>query len=121
MTDSTPPNDADPRSPQRLLRWAVGLVLAFTAAGTIWLVSAALLNPDVRLRRPRWVEGAFDLSFWVPLTLTFTLGALAVALVLWTALRRMRAGEDIHANSFRARKWRELEERMREAKGERPA
>jgi hypothetical protein len=32
-------------------------------------------------------------------------------------MRRLGEGEDIYANSFRARKWRELQERKREGEG----
>lgn len=101
------------RSPVRLLRAAVVAVAVFAVLGTLWLAQRAFLNPDVRARRPRWFEGTLDLPFWLPLIVTFVLGAAAVVYVYARALRRVGQGEDLFANSYRARKWRELQERRR--------
>jgi hypothetical protein len=60
-------------------------------------VWAAAANPDVRLKRPRWVEGAFEHSFWLPVLVVTLGGAFLVGAILWTALRRLRAGEDLYA------------------------
>ncbi|WP_420457032.1 hypothetical protein [Rubrivirga sp.] len=80
----------------RLVRWAIGAVVAFVVAAGGYLVWAALANPDVRLKQPRWVEGAFDHSYWIPVLVVTLGGAALVGLVLWTAYRRLRAGEDLY-------------------------
>ncbi|HEX8386372.1 MAG TPA: hypothetical protein VF576_09315 [Rubricoccaceae bacterium] len=80
-----------------LLRSALAGLGVFVAAVGGWLVWAAASNPDVRLKRPRWVEGAFDHAFWVPVLVVTLGGAALVGVVLWTALRRLRAGEDLYA------------------------
>lgn len=108
----TPPPD-DHRSTLRLLRAAIVTVVVFALAGTVWLVDKAVLNPEVRARKPRWFEGVFDMPFWLPLILTFAIGTAAVIFVYVRAARRLRAGEDLFGQSFRARKWRELKERQR--------
>ncbi len=82
----------------RLLRTGLGVVAAFVVAVGGWLVWAAATNPDVTLKRPRWVSGAFEHSFWLPVLVVTLGGALLVGLVLWTALKRLRAGEDLYAN-----------------------
>ncbi len=79
----------------RLVRLAIGAVVAFLVAAGGYLVWAALANPDVRLRKPRWVEGTFDHSYWWPVLIVTLGGAFLVGLVLWTAYRRLRAGEDL--------------------------
>ena len=81
----------------RLLRAGLAAVAAFVLGFGGWLVWAAAQNPDVRLKKPRWVEGAFDHSFWIPVLLVTLAGAALVAAILWTALRRLRAGEDLYA------------------------
>jgi len=99
-------------NPIVLLRAAIGLVVVFAVAGSVWLVDKAVLNPDVRAKQPGWFEGFFDMPFWLPLILTFAIGCAAVIAVYIKAARRIRAGEDLQAQGFRARKWRELEERL---------
>ena len=90
---------SDPRDTgSRLLRAALWAVAAFVVAAGAWLAWAAATNPDVTLRRPRWVSGAFAHSFWLPVIVVTLGGALLVGVVLWTALRRLRAGEDLYAN-----------------------
>lgn len=101
------------RSALKLLNAAIATVVVFALAGTVWLVDKAVLNPEVRARKPRWFEGVFDMPFWLPLILTFAIGAAAVIFVYVRAARRLRAGDDLFANSFRARTWRELQERKR--------
>ena len=86
-----------PRLGARLLRIALVGVGVFVAAVGGWLVWAAAANPDVRLKRPRWVEGAFEHSFWLPVLVVTLGGAFLVGAILWTALRRLRAGEDLYA------------------------
>lgn len=82
----------------RLLRTALGAVAAFLAFAGGWLLWAAATNPDVRLKRPRWVDAGFDHSYWVPVLVVTLGGALLVGAVLWTAYRRLRAGEDLYEN-----------------------
>jgi len=106
---------AEPRSPLTVLRAAIAVVVAFTVAGTVWLVDKAVLNPEVRARKPGWFEGVFNMPFWLPLILTFVLGAAAVIAVYVKAARRIRAGEDLYAQSFRQRTWDSLQERKRAA------
>lgn len=106
--------------PLRLLRAAIALVLLFGVGATVWLVDKALLNPDVRAKRPSWFEGgAFDVPFWLPLILTVVLGAAAVVYVYAKAARRLKAGEDLFANSYRERVRREAEAK-RTASNEQP-
>ncbi|WP_412067766.1 hypothetical protein [Rubrivirga sp. IMCC43871] len=80
----------------RLVRLAIGAVVTFLVAAGGYLAWAALANPDVRLRKPRWVEGAFDHSYWWPVLVVTLGGAALVGLVLWTAYRRLRDGEDLY-------------------------
>ena len=80
----------------RLLRAAIGAVVAFLAAAGGYLVWAAWANPDVRLKQPRWVEGAFDHSYWIPVLVVTLGGAVLVGLVLVSAYRRLQAGEDLY-------------------------
>ena len=76
----------------RLVRLAIGAVVAFLVAAGGYLTWAALANPDVRLKQPRWFEGAFDHSYWIPVLVVTLGGAVLVGLVLWTAYRRLQAG-----------------------------
>ncbi len=88
----------DPRAiGRRMLCVGLGIVAAFVAVVGGWLVWAAAANPGVRLKRPRWVSGAFDHTFWIPVLVVTVGGALLVGAVLWTAMRRVRAGEDLYA------------------------
>ena len=80
----------------KLLRAGIGVVVAFVVSVGGYLVWAALANPDVRLKKPTWVEGAFDHSYWLPVLLVTLGGAVLVGVVLWTAYRRVRAGEDLY-------------------------
>lgn len=92
------------RSPLGLLRASIALVVLFALGGTAWLLEKARLNPDVQAKRPRWFTGAeFEVPYWLPLILTFALGAACVALVYARAARRLRDGEDLFANSYRER------------------
>lgn len=90
-----------PPDPRRVgLRWLrAGLVAlgAFLVGAGGWIAWQALRHPDVRLRRPRSADAAFDHSFWSPLLWTVVVGSVAVGWVLWVALRRLRAGEDLYA------------------------
>ena len=85
----------------KLFRVAAAVVVVFALGMTAWLVDKAVLNPDVRAKRPSWFEGVFDMPFWVPLILTVVLGSAAVLYVYVRASRRLRDGENIRANSFR--------------------
>ena len=98
-TDSRPLDDAATRRQRglALLRIGLGVVVAFIVLGGGWTVWKAIENPDVRLKKPGWVEGAFDHSFWSPLLVGMIGGAVLVGVVLWTAYRRLRAGEDLFA------------------------
>ncbi|NNF57400.1 MAG: hypothetical protein HKN04_04090 [Rhodothermaceae bacterium] len=86
----------------RLLRAAALLVIGLALAATTWTVVKAIQNPDVRARRPRWLDAsdAFDASFWLPLVMTLVIGFGLVLLVFARALRRLRSGEDLYANRF---------------------
>lgn len=84
----------------RLIRAALVAVGAFIAGAGGWLVWSALTNPDVRLKRPKWVEAGFDHSYWLPVLVVTVGGAVLVGAVMWTAYRRLRAGEDLYANRF---------------------
>lgn len=83
----------------RMVKAGLVAVGAFVAGAGLWLIFQALSNPDVRLKRPRWIENsaAFDHSFWWPVIIGVVGGAALVALVLWTAYRRLRSGEDLYA------------------------
>lgn len=92
----------DTAGPVRLLRVAAALVVLFGVWLTAWLVDKAVLNPDVRAKRPGWfADGVFDVPFWVPLIVTVVGGAAAVLYVYVRAARRLRDGEDIRGNSYR--------------------
>ena len=80
----------------RLLRAGIGVVVAFIATVGGYLAWAAVANPDVRLKQPSWVEGTFDHSYWLPVLVVTLGGAVLVGVVLWTAYRRLRAGEDLY-------------------------
>ena len=80
----------------RLLRLGLGAVVGFLLAAGAYLTWAAVANPDVRLKRPGWVDGGFDHSYWTPVLLVTLGGAVLVGLVLWAAYRRMRSGEDLY-------------------------
>jgi len=80
----------------RLLRLAISAVVGFLVAAGAYLGWAAWANPDVRLKQPDWVQGAFDHSYWLPVLAVTLGGALLVGLVLWTAYRRLRNGEDLY-------------------------
>ena len=86
-----------PRLGQSLLRAGLAAVAAFVVGVGGWLAWAATTNPDVRLKKPTWVEAAFDHSFWIPVLVVTLTGAFLVGAVLWTALRRIQAGEDLYA------------------------
>ena len=95
------PEDTRPRG-LRLLRGAVLLVLGLALAAITWTAVKAIQNPDVRARRPRWLDAtdAFDASFWIPLVATLVIGFGLVLAVFVIALRRLRAGEDLYAKRF---------------------
>lgn len=80
-----------------LLRIGLAVVVVFIIGGGGWIAWKAIENPDVRLKKPGWVEGAFDHSYWSPLLLGVFGGAALVGVVLWTAYRRLRDGEDLFA------------------------
>lgn len=103
-----------PGSPRvmRLFRIAIATAAAFLIIGTFWMITTGIQNPDVRARKPRWFEGFFDMPYWLPLTLTFSLGLLAVIFVYVRAARRLRNGEDIYEQSYRKRTWQKLQEDM---------
>lgn len=87
-----------------LLRIAIALVVVFGLGMTGWLIDKALLNPDVRAKRPSWFEGGlFDVPFWAPLILTVVGGSAAVVYVYARAAKRLSEGEDLFANSYRER------------------
>jgi TRAP-type C4-dicarboxylate transport system permease small subunit len=86
----------------RLLRAALVTVALLATGITAWAVDKALRYPDIRLRRPGWLDGsaAFDFSFWVPLLVTVVVGGGLVFYVFWRAYRRLRAGEDLYAGRY---------------------
>lgn len=101
MSGAPRPDDASGERPEGagLLRAGLGVVAAFVVLVGGWITWAALVNPDVRLKRPRWLDDghAFDGSYWTPLWLTAVVGALLVGWVFWRAWLRVRAGEDLFA------------------------
>ena len=95
---STPP----PKGPLKLLRAAAALVVLVALGMTVWLIDKAVLNPDVKAKRPSWFEtGVFDVPFWLPLIVTVVGGAACVVYVYVRAARRLREGEDIFGESYR--------------------
>ena len=99
MTEPT-----ETRRTLRLLRVAMALVVVAGLGLTAWLIDKAVLNPDVRAKRPGWFDGgAFDVPFWVPLILTVVLGSAAVVYVYARAAKRLRDGEDLFGQSYRDR------------------
>ena len=97
--DGTTVEEAETRRARglALLRTGLSVIVAFIVIGGGWTVWKAIENPDVRLKKPGWVDGAFDHSFWSPLLIGMIGGAILVAIVLWTAYKRLRAGEDLFA------------------------
>lgn len=87
---------SDDRLGLRLVRLGIGVVVGFLVSAGAYLAWAAWANPDVRLKRPGWVEGAFDHSYWAPVLVVTLGGAVLVGLVLWAAYRRLRNGEDLY-------------------------
>ena len=85
-----------------LLRAALVTVVVLAAGITAWAVDKALETPDVRLRRPGWVDpgAGFDFSYWTPLIVTVVVGAALVFHVFWRAYRRLQAGEDLYAGRY---------------------
>jgi hypothetical protein len=97
-------NASSSKGPLKLLRIATALVVLFALGMTVWLVDTAVLNPDVKAKRPSWVEtGAFDVPFWLPLIVTVAGGAACVAYVYVRAARRLREGVDLYGDSYRDR------------------
>ena len=99
-----PPTPLDGATPEQLrgIRYlvvALGGLLATSLVGTAWIAWNAVQNPDVRAKRPSWLDDgeAFDASFWSPLLATVVIGAGLVGWVLWRAYRRLKAGEDLYA------------------------
>lgn len=93
----------DPRrAGLRLLRAALAVIAVLALGIGAWTVDKAFRNPDVRTRRPGWLEDAvgFDVSFWMPLFLTVVVGGGLVFAVFWRAYRRLRAGEDLFAGRY---------------------
>lgn len=100
----TTDNAPDVKRLLRLFRLAAALVVLFGLGLTVWLVDKAVLNPDVRAKRPSWfADGVFDLPFWLPLIVTVVGGSVAVVYVYVRAARRLKSGEDLYGNSYRER------------------
>ena len=99
MTPPLPTDDTETRRQRglALLRAGLAIVVAFIVGGGGWILWKAVQNPDVRLKKPSWVDGTFDHSYWSPLLLGVFGGAALVGLVLWTAYKRLRDGEDLFA------------------------
>ncbi len=95
----TAPADSRRRAGLAMLRAALVGLGAFLVGAGGWIGWQALRHPDVRLKRPRFLDGAqgFDHAFWSPLLWTVVVGSLAVGAILWAAFRRLRAGEDLYA------------------------
>ncbi len=84
----------------RLLRVGIAIAVVLAIGLTTWIVDKALSNPDVRAKRPGWLEEAigFDVSFWAPLVLTVVVGIGLVLYVFLRAYRRISSGEDLYTN-----------------------
>lgn len=83
----------------RLLRGGLVALGAFLVGAGGWIAYQAVRHPDVVLKRPKRLDGTvpFEHSFWSPLLWTVVVGSLLVGAVLWTALRRIRRGENLYA------------------------
>jgi hypothetical protein len=94
---SRPATDARMRG-LRMVRAAIAGVALFALAAGGWVVVQAIRNPDVRARRPGWLDAgqSFDGAYWTPLLLTVLVGAGLVLAVLMRARRRLAAGEDLY-------------------------
>lgn len=84
---------------RKLLLWSLGSVASITALIAGWTILKAFQNPDVRSRRPGWLDdtAGFDVAFWSPLLVTVVIGGALVFFVLLRALRRIQDGEDLYA------------------------
>ena len=96
MTD---PGSFSARTGRRLLVGAFVVVAVLAGGIAWWTVDKALGNPEVRARRPSWLNETvgFDVPFWLPLFLTVVVGAVFVLFVFWRAYRRLQAGDDLYA------------------------
>ncbi|MEL6443926.1 MAG: hypothetical protein AAFY55_00315 [Bacteroidota bacterium] len=101
MTDSAPTGSLTDaaRWGIRLLVGSVAMLVVIGGGMLVWVVDKAARNPDVRTERPGWLDEAvgFDVSFWIPLALTIGVGGVLVFFVYATAIKRLRAGEDLYA------------------------
>lgn len=82
----------------RFLRLAVAFVLVLGATLVAWLVSQALLHPEIQARQLGSVA-----PLWIPMAL-FVAGFTALAaMVFRRAAQRVAAGEDLFAQRHRRR------------------
>ena len=86
----------------RLLLIGAALALVVGVGVMSWIVTTALANPDVRTERPGWLDAAipFDVSFWIPLAITFGGGIALVVYIFTKAAQRLRSGEDLYNERF---------------------
>jgi hypothetical protein len=72
---------------------------AFLVGAGGWLIWQAVIHPEIRLKRPRWIEDSavFNHAYWTPLLVVVLGGAVLVGSVLWRAYRRLDNGEDLYA------------------------
>ena len=87
-----------------LVRLLYGAIALFTFLGlgiVIWLVDKALRYPGIHARQ----FGRFgpDVPLWIPMALFVAVFVGGIVYVLWRAVRRVRAGEDLFRQRHRRR------------------
>lgn len=101
----------------RMLKGGIAISLLLAIAMITWTVDKALSNPDVQTKRPSWLDSAtgFEVSFWIPLFLTISIGVGLVTFVFLRAARRIGQGEDLYANRMGKRVRRRGERHLRDS------
>lgn len=92
MTDSS--------RPLRLLRLSAVAVAVAGVVSAVWLGAQTVLHPAQARQFGKYGEAV---PYWIPLALFVGAGMLGCGYVFWRAYRRLQAGEDLHANSYRKR------------------
>jgi hypothetical protein len=87
----------NPRS-LRLLGISAVVVAAAGVVLALWLGAQEVLHPAQARQFGKYGEAV---PYWIPLALFVGAGMLGCGYVFWRAYVRLRAGEDLHANSYR--------------------